>query len=340
MAEVCSHVTAEVYPHGEFYTLLREHSENYYDDSMFKKVQIKKFEENEGFNSEIFKVTAYDSSNNPHYMILKIPCVDKFLEKLEDAGQEVNESDGVNNEILNLTTNLAHLHSFSMFLPKESLKNLNLRGRFFDDCADLNPKFAEKTLAIFPQLRHYYEPFYNLIRSRQFAEYSVTGIAAELDMPEVIVHGDLFSNNILWKKNPDQTCSEEVGAIIDWQLIHAGCVAEDLAKILVVCTNTETRRLAEERVFNTYLEVLTNDLAEAGRAVPFTKQQLEKAYRLSFINQVFFLLFGISFFIQPNVFNTNSSQTKAKLAALASRAEYALIDSIQILENDLSRWML
>ena len=41
-------------------------------------------------------------------------------------------------------------------------------------------------------------------------------------MPEVIVHGDLFSNNILWKKNPDQTCSEEVGAIIDWQLIHAG----------------------------------------------------------------------------------------------------------------------
>lgn len=62
-------------------------------------MQIKKFEENEGFNSEIFKVTAYDSSNNPHYMILKIPCVDKFLEKLEDAGQEVNESDGVNNEV-------------------------------------------------------------------------------------------------------------------------------------------------------------------------------------------------------------------------------------------------
>lgn len=101
-------------------------------------------------------------------------------------------------QILNLTTNLAHLHSFSMFLPKESLKNLNLRGRFFDDCADLNPKFAEKTLAIFPQLRHYYEPFYNLIRSRQFAEYSVTGIAAELG---TFLHGSwLLLTKIMEKK--------------------------------------------------------------------------------------------------------------------------------------------
>ena len=55
---------------------------------------------------------------------------------------------------------------------------------------------------------------------------------------------------------------------------NSGCVAEDLAKILVVCANSETRRSAESVVFDAYYSVITADMAEAGRTVPFTRQQV------------------------------------------------------------------
>uniref|UniRef100_A0A0N5AYR0 CHK domain-containing protein n=1 Tax=Syphacia muris TaxID=451379 RepID=A0A0N5AYR0_9BILA len=399
MTDVYSANFANVYPKKDFYAFLQEHTKNY-DKAMFEKIEIQKYEESEGFNSTIFKVKAYDNKNNVRHMILKVPCVDKFIEKLQNAGQQIDENDEVNNEtfyfhnlecsfysissqindvplpkilafkksiaisspggilmedlskrtaslkiydtfniekILNLTACLAHLHSSSLLLKPETLKSFNLRNRFFEDCASFNPKFAEKTFKFFPHLRKHYAQFYKIIRSREFAEYSVVGISKELGTPDVLVHGDLFCNNILWKLDKNGCCSNDIGAIIDWQLTHAGSIMEDLTKILIVSASIETRHYAETIVFDKYMEVITDDLNKFEKPIPFTKQQLEKAYRLSFINQVFFLLFGISFFIPENLFHSTSQTIQKKLDELACRAEHAMIDASYILNTEIPK---
>lgn len=44
-----------------------------------------------------------------------------------------------------------------------------------------------------------------------------------LDIPRLIVHGDLWANNVLWKKSADRgALSAELSAIIDWQMTHIG----------------------------------------------------------------------------------------------------------------------
>jgi hypothetical protein len=38
-------------------------------------------------------------------------------------------------------------------------------------------------------------------------------------IPPCIVHGDLYAPNILWQKDAEGQISDQLGAIIDWQMV-------------------------------------------------------------------------------------------------------------------------
>lgn len=43
-----------------------------------------------------------------------------------------------------------------------------------------------------------------------------------LGFPSCGVHGDLWSPNVLWKKDENQEATSDLLAIIDWQILHEG----------------------------------------------------------------------------------------------------------------------
>ncbi|TKR66977.1 hypothetical protein L596_023197 [Steinernema carpocapsae] len=108
-------------------------------------------------------------------------------------------------------------------------------------------------------------------------------------LPAVFVHGDMWVNNILWKKNPDDSASNQVAAYVDWQLSHSGCLTTDLASVLVICTDAHIRRQYTDEVLQVYYDTLK---AETGN-LEFNLQHLKKLYMDNFAAQVFTLMICI-----------------------------------------------
>ena len=67
-------------------------------------------------------------------------------------------------------------------------------------------------------------------------------VSQAMGHPAVMVHGDMWSNNILFRPDAKLGTGSEVLAVIDWQGSHAGNPVEDLLRVLVSSTPTDIRR--------------------------------------------------------------------------------------------------
>ncbi|VDN22498.1 unnamed protein product [Gongylonema pulchrum] len=85
----------------------------------------------------------------------------------------------------------------------------------------------------------------------------------------VLVHGDLWTANLLWKR---KNSVHELTAIIDWQVCHSGCAAEDLTRIMCCSLDAQERRFYWERHIDHYYRLLTDKL---GHIPPFTAYQVQ-----------------------------------------------------------------
>jgi thiamine kinase-like enzyme len=61
-----------------------------------------------------------------------------------------------------------------------------------------------------------------VITNKDFMKLACRTAATENGVPLVMVHGDLWTNNILWKMTEDGRELDEPAAFIDWQLTFAG----------------------------------------------------------------------------------------------------------------------
>ncbi|KAK6752027.1 hypothetical protein RB195_003447 [Necator americanus] len=101
-------------------------------------------------------------------------------------------------------------------------------------------------------------------------------INEELGMKDVIVHGDLWPTNMLWKKTESGV---ELCRILDFQLSHYGCAAVDLCRLLMSTLSGKDRREKWEWLFEKfygYLEMYCDG------QLPYTLEQLKESYRRLF----------------------------------------------------------
>ncbi|KAL1239790.1 hypothetical protein TPS_01999 [Trichinella pseudospiralis] len=95
-------------------------------------------------------------------------------------------------------------------------------------------------------------------------------------IPDVIVHGDLWSNNMMFKVDGDSgQISNKLAAIIDWQMVHCGPFVEDVAHLFLFSVNTEVRRANQEAIFRHYYDTLMKHLKK-----PLTNATFEICYDL------------------------------------------------------------
>jgi hypothetical protein len=112
-------------------------------------------------------------------------------------------------------------------------------------------------------------------------------------MPDLIVHGDFYANNLMYETYKDEKGKVVVGSklisIIDWALTHSGSPMEDLGRLLSLSVDTETRRRHTNDVLRRYYDKL---IEKAGKEkVKATFEQIVEIYEDDLVMAgVFFVL--------------------------------------------------
>lgn len=98
-------------------------------------------------------------------------------------------------------------------------------------------------------------------------------------MGEVLQHGDTWVNNIMFVKNSDASLTDEVAAIIDWQICVKGSCVTDMARLDSWSINHELRRAHYKEILRFYYDRLK---LKAGDKVTISYEELEKVYHQAF----------------------------------------------------------
>ena len=106
-----------------------------------------------------------------------------------------------------------------------------------------------------------------------------------LGIPLALVHGDLWTNNVLFEKDDAGKPTNSLLAIIDWQTAHAGNPMEDVCRLLISSCSAQLRRDNWHSMVQYYHDRCTHHY---GAPLPFSVGQLERAYRFVFPHAVAF----------------------------------------------------
>uniref|UniRef100_A0A914DUR1 CHK kinase-like domain-containing protein n=1 Tax=Acrobeloides nanus TaxID=290746 RepID=A0A914DUR1_9BILA len=141
--------------------------------------------------------------------------------------------------------------------------------------------------------------------------------------PPAIVHGDLWSPNILFTKDENENASNELAAIIDWQSAHPGNPCEDIARLLSANTPADYRRSNTQRLLKLYKEKVDFYLGYE----LFTLDQLNDAYRHCLAHACAYFAFGAPMYHDmPSIIGNDP---KAQQRELLNRVQLFFEDALE-----------
>uniref|UniRef100_A0A915BTQ7 CHK kinase-like domain-containing protein n=1 Tax=Parascaris univalens TaxID=6257 RepID=A0A915BTQ7_PARUN len=116
----------------------------------------------------------------------------------------------------------------------------------------------------------------------------------------VLVHGNLWSANVKFKKSLLGKACTELRGILNWQHCHEGSPLEDVASLIVTSTNSAIRKENLNRFLYLYYEQLRMNLKIQDKKIPYSLNEIHTMYNEEYSSQVYFLLLShISFIISP-----------------------------------------
>jgi len=167
-------------------------------------------------------------------------------------------------------------------------------------------------------------------KNNNFYKYVSTQSHLDVGLNPMLIHNDLWGNNILFKKDSNGL-TNEIAGIIDWQIACAGNVTQDLVRLLVFNTSTELRRQLGNSILEAYYNKLGENLKKHNLEPDFSFQQLLDASKPVFVNQVFFSMFIVSFhFQQPGQENQRKH--------FMERVKQAALDAESLVIENSEKW--
>uniref|UniRef100_A0A915DE45 CHK kinase-like domain-containing protein n=1 Tax=Ditylenchus dipsaci TaxID=166011 RepID=A0A915DE45_9BILA len=198
-------------------------------------------------------------------------------------------------QVYTVVRHIAYFHKWSLE-NKDKWEHKFIRNHA---AIKLMAKYSVQSSSVLCRLSPDFKPLVSKLvqffSNQQFLEYFNEGASKDAGLPRVLLHGDLWSHNIMWKKLNQDTIDKhnhpEVRAILDWQIMHQGNCMNDLARLLVFCCDAEIREEVEKNVFTVYKTLLQ----PAFEAV--TVGQLKFAYKYAFLHEVCILAFVLPFML-------------------------------------------
>uniref|UniRef100_A0A8R1DWR3 CHK domain-containing protein n=1 Tax=Caenorhabditis japonica TaxID=281687 RepID=A0A8R1DWR3_CAEJA len=144
---------------------------------------------------------------------------------------------------------------------------------------------------------------------------------------KVLVHGDLWSANILWEKHDEHFAANKV---IDYQLNHMGNPAEDLVRLFLSALSGADRRKYWEKLTDQFYDYFLEALGD--QPIPYTLEQLKESYKLYFVTGGLVMLPMYGPIAQTKLSYSNSEDVEECREILTEKAEHLL--------EDIERWHL
>ncbi|XGW06418.1 hypothetical protein V3C99_016598, partial [Haemonchus contortus] len=155
----------------------------------------------------------------------------------------------------------------------------------------------------------------------------VDNMAEEFGMERVLCHGDLHSNNILWRKNGNDL---DTVAVIDYQIAHFGCAATDLVRLFSGCLSGIDRRTQWEQLLEDFYGYLREEVNDS--KMPYTLEQLKESYRQYFPIGAFMIVTVIGPFFELISKNSDGNLRKKGMDVVMEKTE-CLLDDIFFYHN-------
>ncbi|CAD5220436.1 unnamed protein product [Bursaphelenchus okinawaensis] len=187
-------------------------------------------------------------------------------------------------QCLNFARDFATLHDFVATVP------YNVWGGKFDNRIHWDPLMFENAKACLNIFVEEYPDVANIcaklktVNWPKYVDYALHERPAELHA-KTYVHGDVWANNIMYKKNSDGSVGDEVLAYIDYQCGFEGNPMFDFARFFSINADAEVRREVYKAALKVYYERLTELYAQRGAKVPYDLEAVEEMYELAFMQQ-------------------------------------------------------
>ncbi|KAK0420948.1 hypothetical protein QR680_014984 [Steinernema hermaphroditum] len=261
-----------------------------------------------------------------------------LMESMCGRGESCPIQTGASKEqLMNLAKHLATLYAYSLCLPEEELAgkytvnvmcslttNEDVYGPHADKIKVMKPGTFDRALDVF---RRY-------VCSKAFYTYTMTDVYKDIGLPPVLTHGDTWANNVLWKMNADGSLSNELAALIDWQVMHQGCITNDLARYMTLCVDGDVRREHEYHILRFMYDRIVHLMAEEGKPVEFTFDQMKQAYQVNLVGHSVLMMLMAAFVYSGEGWTPEEMPIKlAQREKVLLRTQLAMEDALVYFEN-------
>ncbi|CAD5220438.1 unnamed protein product [Bursaphelenchus okinawaensis] len=233
-------------------------------------------------------------------------------------------------QCLNVARDFAILQDYIAQLPEGDWKEKFHSTLHFDEHVFEHGKIAAQELE---------QSFSDLSKSTElltkvdwgkYSEYALHERPAELNA-WTYIHGDTWTNNIMFKKNGDGSVSDEILCYIDYQVGFQGNPLFDLARFMCVCPDGEIRREATIPTLKQYYDKLTELYAERKATVPYSFEDVKELYNLAFAHQSLLACSLLKFLGMDG--DASEDVKEAQSAKVALRMKFLIQDAFKILHD-------
>uniref|UniRef100_A0A914VSZ2 CHK kinase-like domain-containing protein n=1 Tax=Plectus sambesii TaxID=2011161 RepID=A0A914VSZ2_9BILA len=277
-----------------------------------------------------FVLQKYGSSGENGLLIMKDLC-DIAATKPINEGLSIEA-------VKEVLENLAEVHAYSLqndqWLHDDNLKATlsKYQKENGDNLNGLTIGAMDKFKKDHPAL---FDPLIDRLREECLKEYDLgflDTIHEELGLPPILTHGDLWMNNMMWRKADGRKgTTDELVAIVDWQIVHPGCIGEDFVRLMCSSVDPAVRREHLTDFMEFYHASLKSKL---GKEPPFTVGQIIYAYKRIFRYGLLLLIPCFLGFIQPEFGMMGSEDIDKKINTVLERVK-CFIEDLYVYEDEL-----
>lgn len=206
----------------------------------------------------------------------------------------------VESVVRHLATLHAHLLCLGEGEREELLSGVGSRV-FYEEMMDNDGQGGAATMANIlqraleqaPEMTPHVKRLEKSLLSKKFLNLAIRDLPQQLGVPLLLAHGDLWTNNILWRKSDSGEELDEPAAIIDWQTPFPASPMFDIAGLVVGCCEAGVRRELEPCIPQLYYDAVCEKMGQKGKEPPFTVKELRPLYEILAVHRAKLLVSSI-----------------------------------------------